>query len=418
MQDNKKINSQINSFDEAIRNKIYDHCTPIDTASWDQIRLATKRKPTKMIWWFSSSVAAILISVLMTVYVQKNNNTNNKAITLLNNGDELSKNFKIKRENFSFLQLPDPIANNKSEKGTRTVNNAAQNQKESTIRETNINSLEYEKETFNNVSSGDNSPILVSEVQGTKDSSTISDDNKEEIITIPNLDDNDIFLASENNSNNKQGKWTLASSIGVSNSSSTAGKQNYLSDYTRIPDKQSIVQLASPNPYEYGNISYNTPISVGITIRKNINKRIGIESGIVYTNLSTKFEGVDNSLDEAKLSLHYLGAPLNVVAYLWNDSKWNVYLSAGGMVEKGIKSIYKRDTRKNNVVTTSTAKQNIDGIQWSLNASSGISYRLISNWGVYLEPKISYYFDNDQPISIRTKKSAVFNINAGVRYEF
>jgi len=63
-------------------------------------------------------------------------------------------------------------------------------------------------------------------------------------------------------------------------------------------------------------------------------------------------------------------------------------------------------------------KSKIEGVQLSLSASAGISYKLIKNWALYMEPHLSYYFDNNQPLSIRTAHRTIPSINTGLRYEF
>ena len=57
------------------------------------------------------------------------------------------------------------------------------------------------------------------------------------------------------------------------------------------------------------------------------------------TYLSTTFpEGED--CRQVKSSLHYLGIPLNLVVYVWKNQRWNVYLSGGFMMEKGLQAVY------------------------------------------------------------------------------
>lgn len=119
-----------------------------------------------------------------------------------------------------------------------------------------------------------------------------------------------------------------------------------------------------------------------------------------------------------RLDLHYLGVPVNLVVKLWDHPKWNIYLSGGMMLEKGLRSKLHQDKIGTDQFETLVEKKGIDGIQWSLNASAGVSYRLLKDWSIYLEPRLSYYFDNDQPVSIRTENSVIVGIGAGFRFEF
>ena len=171
-------------------------------------------------------------------------------------------------------------------------------------------------------------------------------------------------------------------------------------------------------PENFSQADYLPPLSFGLTIRKNLTSRLGVETGLVYTFLASKFLNRGMVRQEARSELHYLGIPLHLVVYLWDRSRWNLYFTAGGSIEKGLRSSYSFTEYKNYQVLTVHRKETIDGLQWSLNASIGVSYRLFRSWSLYLEPQFSYYFDSGQPASIRTDKPLGIGIGGGVRYAF
>jgi len=171
----------------------------------------------------------------------------------------------------------------------------------------------------------------------------------------------------------------------------------------------------------YPDINYHLPLSFGVTVKKELNRTFAIESGIVYIFLSTSFNREDFPTTSADLQLHYLGIPLNLHTRLFGDrhSQWEMYLSTGGMVEKGFLSHFVQKTyydNVGNVVETIVSNEKIKGLQWSVNISPGVDYRIYKNYSIYLEPKLNYYFDNGQPVSARTKNPVVVGINAGIRY--
>lgn len=90
----------------------------------------------------------------------------------------------------------------------------------------------------------------------------------------------------------------------------------------------------------YPDVSYSLPISFGFTVRKDLSRHIAVESGLMYTYLSTTFKRGGDFPSEVKSSLHYLGIPLNLVVYVWKNQRWNVYLSGGFMMEKGLQAVY------------------------------------------------------------------------------
>jgi hypothetical protein len=155
------------------------------------------------------------------------------------------------------------------------------------------------------------------------------------------------------------------------------------------------------------------PMQIGLSVRYNIIKHLGIESGVIYSHLSTTY--VIRSVDSestTKTDLHYLGIPLNVVASIFNRPKWEFYVAAGAMAEKGIQ-------QNTHYITEGREEKNpISGLQWSLKGSIGIAYQFYRRWGIFAEPKISYYFDNKQPKSTYTEKRTSFGVIGGFRYKF
>ena len=170
---------------------------------------------------------------------------------------------------------------------------------------------------------------------------------------------------------------------------------------------------------DFTDSDHSIPLSFGISVRKDFNKYIGLETGLTYTYLSSTFERVNIPQYKSKRELHYLGIPVNLVVYLWNDPKWNVYVSGGVMLEKGLSQKYVQDMYQNNVkISSTTDKGSVNGVQWSLNAAAGISYSIYQDLSLYVEPRFSHYFENDQPASIRTEKSNVVSLGGGLRYKF
>ena len=149
---------------------------------------------------------------------------------------------------------------------------------------------------------------------------------------------------------------------------------------------------------------------------------VGVESGLVYTFLSSRFEwaGWGGWADyHAHQRLHYLGVPINLIVY-FGDSKsknWQFYLLGGFMLEKGLRAIYTQEEMQPNQIRTTTVRSSIDGVQWSLNGSFGVSYKLEKNWNIHFEPRLGYSFDNKQPVSVRTEHPFYFGVNLGLNYK-
>jgi hypothetical protein len=153
-------------------------------------------------------------------------------------------------------------------------------------------------------------------------------------------------------------------------------------------------------------IQYGMSMSAKLSVRKNITSKWAVETGINYTYLPTKYNWNQNS---ASQQLHYLGIPLNAVYYVASKPNWNVYVSAGGMVEKGVYAAIKRNDGIN-------SKVKFSGLQYSVNGALGVTYKLYRNIGLFFEPQFGYYFNNNQPESIRTAWPVSINLGAGFRF--
>ncbi|MDR0371423.1 MAG: PorT family protein [Prevotellaceae bacterium] len=169
-------------------------------------------------------------------------------------------------------------------------------------------------------------------------------------------------------------------------------------------------------PEDFSQKTFLPTLSFGLMLRKDLSNHLGIESGLTYTCLQTRFFHNGINRYDAKSELHYLGIPLNLLLRFVNNSRWNVYLSAGGMIEKGLLEKFSQNIYLNNETCPDKRTEKIKGIQFSLNGALGVSYDIFDRFGIYLEPRISYYFDNDQPYSIRTEKAAAFGLNLGLKY--
>jgi hypothetical protein len=229
----------------------------------------------------------------------------------------------------------------------------------------------------------------------------------------------------------KGGTWLVSAFFSSSGSfSMTEGnvpmsgdkQADYLADAPPLSASYEKPVVIVPKEYEYlvpGYASHSClpPLSLSVLVRRELGGYLAVESGLTYTYLSTKFKGAA-PVNEAHLELHYLGIPVNIIGYLHQGAKWDVYSSAGIIVEKGVRSVYKQHQYSEERIVSHDIKTNIEGLQWSLGGSFGLSYHLHTDWSVYFEPRVSYYFDSGQPISMRTENPFTVSLGAGIRYGF
>lgn len=165
--------------------------------------------------------------------------------------------------------------------------------------------------------------------------------------------------------------------------------------------------------------SYSLPLSFGVGLRYRITNWFGVGIGVNYTLLGKKVSGVyydeksgPHSID-MKNSQHYIGIPLDVYFSMFRTPRWDVYASLGGSVEKCVLNSYSGMLEGRNV----SHKPKVGGVQTSLKAGFGLEFSPVDFLGIYIDPSVRYYFNNDQPRSIRTAQPLAFGVEAGLRFK-
>jgi len=217
-------------------------------------------------------------------------------------------------------------------------------------------------------------------------------------------------------------KWLLAAAFGTVAAGGSNDANYKYDDASYSLRKSAIVGESDQSTISYmsktdfTNLQHRPPFSFGIKACKNFGQYIGVESGLVYTYLASRFEWSGYHTNQ---NLHYIGIPANFVLYMGRSkSNWRFYLSGGGMVEKGLRNTSRQVRQMGSETRITTIKTPIEGLQWSLNGAMGVNYRLEKGWGIYFEPHIGYSFDCKQPVNIRTEYPIYVGINFGLHYGF
>lgn len=167
------------------------------------------------------------------------------------------------------------------------------------------------------------------------------------------------------------------------------------------------------------HLRHHQPIRACISFTYMINDRLGIESGLTYTLLTSDTrDGSDMHYYEGRQRLHYLGIPLNVKYEFLRWRRFGLYGSAGVLAEQCISG----RMRKEYVLDGSSYRTTTEGIpthpfQLSANISAGLRYDFTPTVGIYAEPGLSYYFDDGTSLqSVYKQRPLNFNLNVGVRF--
>ena len=164
---------------------------------------------------------------------------------------------------------------------------------------------------------------------------------------------------------------------------------------------------------------HRLPVRVGLNVAYRLTDRLSVESGVSYTRLSSDMkDGTKDNYSSGSQKLDYIGVPLNVKYCAFGYRRLSVYASAGLLTEKCVSG----KTTHEYVISGEKKKHEAEDVaakpwQLSVNAALGAQFDVLRNVGVYVEPGVSYYFDDRSTLStIYKEKPLNFNLNLGVRY--
>lgn len=221
-------------------------------------------------------------------------------------------------------------------------------------------------------------------------------------------------------------RWTLSTSAmtGMGASSVTNSTATYVEavgpdDVMWADNSQLGIGIFNQGKSVKTEYKHRLPVRVGINVAYRLTDRLSVESGVSYTRLSSDMkDGTKDNYSSGSQKLDYIGVPLNVKYRAFGYRRLSVYASAGLLTEKCVSG----KTTHEYVINGEKKKHEAEDVaakpwQLSVNAALGAQFDVLRNVGVYVEPGVSYYFDDRSTLStIYKEKPLNFNLNLGVRY--
>ena len=409
------MNKENDLFSEAVKNKLVNYTFPVDDDSWETIaqRLDQSRRKKIQQQWIAAIAVAASITLILFLLLPINNKTyNHETADQISNDEETIIQIVSKKENVQPV-IPKTFefssSFRKSQQGKRLA----------------INELATEVIPREDIAE-ENQDFPTKE-------ESIASENSHSPASYLNFEKEELTPAIIKHKKQNSLRFSLGSggTLLAQNSLEMIQNQaNYVARSSNIElsyFRSAAVEINEPRTIDlimnenFTDVVHHLPLSFGVTVKKEIDQTFAVESGVIYSYLTTSFSKESYPASKANLQLHYIGIPLNLHTHIFGNrfSKWEVYLSTGGMIEKGLLSHFALKTfydNSDNAVKTVTLNEKINGLQWSVGISPGVDYKILRNYSIYFEPKVSYYFDNDQPVSARTQHPVVIGINAGLRY--
>ncbi len=427
----KHINQD--DFSQKIKEKLENYSMPVDEGLWLEIEkklVSPKRKKIVPFWyWLSGGVAAAVLALLLLVNPfesTENKDLISTKIAITTQQDTISSQQTLAEndltEDFmgmgqhkprhSTVGVQKPLCSGLTFVGKEVY-------QESKITKTEIS------ETSKSITDSVSRSVIENNQEGSlvkKEVSTTAQESNKKIDVLPDLNDYPEVIPPTKT--RKKQPLLLAMAMETSGTLSGEDFQEAplysdasQSDRTLVGGELASKYSSVLNVSDFTETRHLPPLSVGLTVVMPFSERFSIESGLVYTYLRSEFTKPGITSYKANLNLHYLGIPLNLRVKLWNKPAWSIYLSAGGMVEKGLRSIYNQEIEDNRGTLDTDIKSKIDGLQWSLNAGLGVDVKIQKRLSLFAEPKLIYYLQNNQPESARTESPLYVGINGGLRIE-
>ena len=163
---------------------------------------------------------------------------------------------------------------------------------------------------------------------------------------------------------------------------------------------------------------HHLPVRIGLNIAYALSNRLSLESGVSYTRLSSDMkDGTSTNFISGSQNLDYVGIPLSLKYKALSYGAFDLYAATGILAEQCVNGKTSKDfVIEGNV--KKTEQQNIHSrpLQLSANAAVGLQFKIADNIGIYAEPGLSYFFDDNSSLNtIYKEKPLNFNLNIGFR---
>lgn len=432
MSEKPKNMDELDDFSRLIKEKLENYQLPVDESIWkgiEQKMTPPRKRIIPPVWYWISGGAAAAIALLLILKPLSDNETAPAVSGTMHPRMKTVGSVDSKRISKPFGTALTIVA--QQEKANRTENKPSSETKtpvssgfapgaENTVQK-NASDLITQSENATSKATVDDTKEAANTNTNEGTSQTGKKTEATAITSLPDLNDYPDVPVRTGKTKKKR-PLLLAAAFGTVGNLNAPGDENpmntYYSGNLNLVKSNIVSNYAMVlNANEYSEARHLPPLSVGVTVVKPLNDIFSLESGLVYTYLKSEY--FRPGLTDAKgvLQLHYVGVPLNLRAKLLNKPDWDIYFSAGGMVEKGLRAIYHQQTEGEFVTTNTDVKSGIDGVQWSVDGAMGVDYKIRKGLSLFLEPKLIYYLQNNQPQSARTEQPLNFGINGGLRIE-
>ncbi len=416
--------NNIDPFKKLIKSKLADYEAKVAPQSWERLEsslFATQKTKVVRTKWLASSIAAVAAALIGVFFVFQNLDREVPIKTSDNQPTEYQTKSarSTVEESTKTLPIEKPTKIEKSTSSLIADNSSSRLLSQSKTKESDTYITNDEELITISSDKKEVSTIIIDDssqednVSNREKLSEIDEETKQRLIEeFINKGNESLALAEVQTSKAKRksrNSVSLVGQSGLTSSQYTNTLPNTLR--TSVSETYGNYTLSKMQAYKEeeeikseSETTHNQPVSFGLLTSFSLTPKLQIETGVVYTYLSseTKNTAVDYHESE-KMHFHYLGIPVNLNYTLFSVNRIDIFATAGAMIEK---DIYGKKIKQQNP-------------QFSVAGGLGITYPIYDKANLFGKVGGRYYIDtkNDYKTYYSDEKFGL-DIQLGLKFNF
>ena len=437
--------NNIDPFIELIKSKLADYEAEVAPEGWERIEsslFVSQRAKVVRTKWIASSVAAVAAAMIGVFFVFQ---TLDKSAPIQTSDNQLTE-YQIKAAPSIIEESTKSLSIEKQTKAEKLTSSLIADNSSSNLISQSV-SKEIDSRTTNNETT-----LIPSDKK--EKSTSIKDKSQQEETErekekLSEIDEETQQRLIEDFINKGNEPLTLAeintrkSNRKSRNSVSVVGQSGLISSqYTnRLPNTlrssvsdtygtYTLAKMQAFNDEEEiepeSETTHNQPVSFGLLTSFALTQKLQIETGVVYTYLSSETKSKSSDFQNSeRVQFHYLGVPLNLNYSLLSINKLNLFVTAGGMIEKDINGKIKYNDEKkvptlnSGYASNSSSKIKQKNPQLSVAAGLGITYPIYEKANLFGKVGGRYYIhSNNEYKTYYSDEKIGLDIQVGIKFNF
>ena len=420
-----------------VKGKLADYKAKMPPSGWEKLEssiFAAQKAKVVRRRWLASSMTAAAAALIGVFFVFQNLN---RELPVQVSEHQVLKTESVEKDNNTPSEKQKKAKSSKSIK-TLTADNT------STVKEKALNAYSKaqvqektpNEEIYPEKQDLTSTPLKKEHLTKKDDQSDIDDETKQRLIEEFINEGKRSLTSSDETSTSKikkkrRNSISLTSQSGLSSSQQTNTIPSTLR--SSVSDTYGTYTLSKMQVHNdeveikpKSEVNHMQPISFGILTSFNLSQKLQIETGLIYTYLSSETKNSSNDFNNSeRVQFHYLGVPLNLNYTLASFNKLDLFATAGGMIEKDVNGKIKNNDEKkapslnSGYASSSSSKIKQGNPQFSVTGGVGITYPIYDKAQVFGKVGGRYYINaNNEYKTFYSDQKFGLDIQLGIKFNF